>query len=89
MGWANCGKDSRGRPIGYAHSATCDDPGCDVPIDRGLSHACGDMHGPEDKRGGIGCEEYFCSKHLFVCIDNIARCARCAEEHEKMHPEEG
>lgn len=59
MGWANCGTDSNGRPIGYAHKATCDEPGCDAKIDRGLSFACGDMHGENE-----GCEKYFCSAHL-------------------------
>lgn len=61
MGWANCGADSKGRPIGYAHAATCDGPGCAAVIDRGLSYACGGMHG-EDPNGA--CEGYFCPKHL-------------------------
>lgn len=87
MGWANCGTDSRGRPIGYAHEATCDHEGCENRIDRGLDHACGDMHGPEDRNGGIGCEEYFCSLHLYVCADNIGRCAKCTEEYEREHPD--
>jgi hypothetical protein len=47
MGWANCGEDSRGRPIGYAWEATCDRPGCNAKIDRGLAYACGGMHGNE------------------------------------------
>jgi len=81
MGWASCGTDSRGRPIGYAHVATCDEPGCMSPIDRGLSHACGDMHGPEDKEGGVGCEGYFCSSHLVACEDGISRCGSCAAEY--------
>lgn len=58
MGWANCGEDSKGRPIGYAVAATCDHPGCEAKIDRGLAYACGGMHGEED-----GCEGYFCEKH--------------------------
>lgn len=62
MGWANCGNDSSGRPIGYANSATCDHPGCKVKIDRGLSYACGNMHGETT----WGCERYFCSKHLLI-----------------------
>lgn len=60
MGWANCGEDSKGRPIGYAHKATCDFPGCNAKIDRGLSYACGGMHGEE----GCACEGYFCPKHM-------------------------
>ncbi len=45
MGWANCGEDSQGRPIGYAHEGICDHPGCEARIDRGLEFACGGMHG--------------------------------------------
>lgn len=61
MGWANCGADSKGRPIGYAHEATCDHPGCNTKIDRGLSYACGGMHG---EGSGFQCEGYFCPAHL-------------------------
>ena len=59
MGWANCGRDERGRKIGYAFVAKCDAPGCKVKIDRGLSYVCGGMHGGD----GIGCGGYFCSAH--------------------------
>jgi hypothetical protein len=59
MGWADCGTDSTGRPIGYAHSATCDHSGCTKEIDRGLSYACGDMHGQNE----ADCEGYFCEQH--------------------------
>jgi hypothetical protein len=60
-GWADCGTDRNGRPIGYAFEATCDEPGCEAEIDRGLSFACGDQHG-EDVHC---CERYFCGWHLF------------------------
>lgn len=60
MGWANCGEDSRGRLIGYAHDAVCDHPGCETSIHRGLAHACGGMHGDTEH----SCEGYFCSQHL-------------------------
>lgn len=72
MGWANCGSDSKGRPIGYAHSARCDHPGCDAKIDRGLAYACGGMHGRGTLGGdeavdwdawSIACEGYFCEAH--------------------------
>jgi hypothetical protein len=63
MGWANCGEDSKGRPIGYAHSAICDHPECDKAIDRGLSYACGGMHGDDC----TWCENYFCGGHLVYC----------------------
>lgn len=59
MGWADCGDDSKGRPIGYGHDATCDHPGCTEEIDRGLGWACGDMHGDHD----WDCKGYFCSDH--------------------------
>lgn len=65
MGWSNCGEDSRGRPIGYAHIATCDHPGCGAKIDRGLSYACGGMHGEE----GAACEGYYCSQHMVSGIE--------------------
>ena len=60
MGWANCGTDSKGRPIGYAHEATCDHPGCEAKIHRGIAYACGGMHGEDE----VSCEDYFCTEHL-------------------------
>ena len=63
MGWANCGTDSEGRSIGYAFDATCDEPGCEEKINRGLTYACGGMHGET----GYDCEKYFCDDHLFYC----------------------
>jgi hypothetical protein len=77
MGWANCGNDTKGRPIGYAHAATCDHPGCTKKIDRGLAYACGGMHGDDE----VSCERYFCSEHLsgWVKFDGraIQVCAEC------------
>ena len=66
MSWSHCGKDSTGRDIGYAHSAYCDHPGCDAVIDRGLSYACGGMHGNNE----IGCEKYFCADHLEYTVEH-------------------
>lgn len=60
MGWGNCGEDSKGRAIGYCHDAICDQPGCAEKIHRGLSYACGGMHGENEG----DCEGYFCAKHL-------------------------
>lgn len=77
MGWAFCGKDSRGRRIGYGVSARCDEPGCRVQIDRGLGYACGGMHGDGDPE--YSCEGYFCGEHLSAVGQ---RCRRC-------HAEEG
>lgn len=92
MGWANCGQDSKGRNIGYAHSATCDHPGCKKRIDRGLSYACGGMHGTGE---GFQCEGYFCGAHL-ECVTHEAlligqQCFKCNAEmlsHMKAHPED-
>jgi hypothetical protein len=83
MGWANCGQDSRGRQIGYAHEATCDEPGCTEEIDRGLAYACGGMHGDDVHY----CEGYFCGAHRrFVDLPDSGRvvevCSRCADAIE-------
>lgn len=82
MGWANCGEDSEGRSIGYAHGATCDAPGCDEPIHRGLAHACGGEHGETE----TGCEKYFCGRHM-ICVEfrdgEVASvCMACANNFE-------
>lgn len=79
MGWSDCGTDSKGRPIGYAFPAWCDEENCTAKIDRGLSYACGEMHGET----GIDCEGYFCSRHLsgiVVTQDQTRRvCGTCAK----------
>ena len=79
MGWADCGVDSKGRPIGYAFQATCDHEGCEEKIDRGLAYACGDNH-----LGGDGyCEGYFCYRHL-LAGEFVFVCHECYElEGEK------
>ena len=58
MGWADCGTDDLGRPIGYGHTAECDHTGCSEKINRGLAYVCGTMHGGEG-----GCGLYFCDDH--------------------------
>ena len=67
MGWAHCGEDKDGRPIGYAVQATCDAEGCAKTIDRGLDFVCGGMHGG----GDWGCGKYYCHDHLHThgCTD--------------------
>jgi hypothetical protein len=85
MGWADCGNDSRGRRIGYGFRAECDDvfrgKKCRRHIDRGLSYACGGMHGSDE----FSCEGYFCEKHLFYSDNEDApgqlcrACCRVAE----------
>ena len=76
MGWGDCGQDSQGRPIGYYFEATCDEPGCERKIDRGLSYACGGMHGENE----YDCEKYFCGEHLyFTDLDNVLQlCKECS-----------
>jgi hypothetical protein len=82
MGWANCGTDSEGRNIGYAHEATCDFPGCNAEIHRGLSYACGDMHGEDE----IGCEKYFCGDHLeYAEIKGAERCHQVCFDCYAVH----
>ena len=83
MGWANCGTDSKGRPIGYAHDATCDHPGCDAKIHRGLSYACGDMHGEDE----ISCEGYFCEEHRVVVSVNGETHTVCLACEKLLHDE--
>ena len=60
MGWAYCGKDNRGREIGYGIQATCDQRGCDEVINRGLGYCCGPMHNGDEG----GCGGYYCDEHL-------------------------
>ncbi|MCB8880105.1 hypothetical protein ACELLULO517_07650 [Acidisoma cellulosilytica] len=91
MGWANCGTDSKGRPIGYGFPATCDHPDCKTKIDRGLSYACGDMHGDLD----LACEGYFCTAHLKHTLpvdgDDKQVCEACykaAKKYATENPED-
>ena len=76
------GSDSTGRPIGYTHLAVCDHPECGEEIDRGLSYACGDMHGETE----YGCELYFCEEHMIHTDVGEARCVplceKCVQEVE-------
>lgn len=77
MGWADCGDDQWGRPMGYGIPAICDEKGCDEEIDRGLAYVCGGMH----EGGEYGCGGYFCEKHRFWAPrrkggDLCARCLR-------------
>lgn len=79
MGWADCGFDDKGRPIGYAHEAVCDFEDCDRKIDRGLSYVCGSMHGG----GEFGCGGYFCSAHLhYYKTEQLCRACYDAQPEE-------
>lgn len=84
MGWAHCGEDSTGREIGYAIEATCDHEGCTKKIDRGLSYACGGMHGDPDG----SCEGYFCAEHRVYSEhaaggDGAEVCLACAKAFDE------
>ena len=82
MSWASGGVDRKGRPIGYAVEATCDQPGCSAKIDRGMGYACGGEHwGAEIEVGDqtyITCGGYFCGAHgggnfCAACLDELVR----------------
>lgn len=75
MGWSIGFDSSWNRDIGYGVPATCDHPGCNEGIDRGLAHVCGG----EPYGGGQGCGLYFCGAHLFALGH---KCARCDEGQE-------
>lgn len=49
-------------PAGYAVTDTCHHDGCDMEIDRGLGHLCGDEPGCETEDS---CGRWFCGGHLF------------------------
>lgn len=85
MSWSDCGKDSTGRPIGYAFTATCDQEGCTASIDRGLSFACGGMHGQDE----VSCERYFCDEHLAYTVDTDEHLHLVCEECAKLLKADG
>jgi len=74
MGWAH--GILGGREIGYGVDATCEHPfGCTENIDRGLSYACGGMHGADER----SCTRYVCTDHQYWAPDGEAHvCAECA-----------
>jgi hypothetical protein len=93
MSWAHCGEDHRKRPVGYAVEATCDHPGCDARIDRGLAYVCGGEHRGiqvDDHEGAsfvLTCGGYFCPDHRVPIVGfvhgrvrGLEVCASCAED---------
>lgn len=89
MGWSIGHDDNWNRDIGYGVPATCDFPGCDEKIYRGLVHVCGsDPYGGEH-----GCGLYFCEKHLEhhprLKVQLCERCGNGLEPHQPKadHPE--
>lgn len=76
MGWSIGYDDNWQRDIGYGVPSTCDHPGCNARIDRGLSYVCGS----QPKGGEHGCGLYFCDDHLRAAGDrreNARLCTRC------------
>lgn len=77
MGYASYEISRNGATIlaGYAIPTTCEEPGCNEAIDRGLAHLCGQEPGGDEH----GCGGYFCDQHL--TFDQ--QCDRCqADEPE-------
>lgn len=74
-----------GKPCGYGVEATCEEPGCDAKIDRGLGYLCGRAPGGDEH----GCGGYFCGKHLVGgnqcarCRDRLS-CAVCGEDDGEL-----
>ena len=69
MGWSIGYDENWQRDIGYGVPATCDHPGCNAKIDRGLAHVCANQ---EPYGGEDGCGLYFCHAHLIGGM-----CERC------------
>lgn len=71
MGWEIGFDHNWKRDIGYGVRAYCDQPGCNVVIDRGLGFVCGG----EPYGGDEGCGLFFCGDHRrgSLCI----RCTAC------------
>lgn len=83
MGWAVGYDPDWRRDIGYGVPATCDHPGCNRVIHRGIAHVCGGAPwGGED-----GCGLYFCGSHLFMGREKKPqRCERCFDSGEPFAP---
>lgn len=89
-----------GREAGYGIEATCDQPGCDAEIDRGMGYLCGNM--PDGHRSEMepGCGKYFCEAHLYgrhecpnpecgkYSVDGNS-CCELSEGHDDAHECDG
>ena len=87
MYWAIGYDEKWKRDIGYDVAGTCDYPGCEKIINRGIDHVCGG----EPYGGDIGCGLYFCAEHLEMKImDGEAEpspvCAQCAAGKKPFEP---
>jgi hypothetical protein len=87
MGWA-VGFDSNwGRDIGYGVPTICDQPECDIEIDRGLGWVCGG----EPYGGEHGCGLFFCWEHGHLTYteradDHPPLCERCVKGEKPFTP---
>ena len=72
-----------GRWAGYGVPATCDHPGCEASIDRGMAYICGGEPGADK-----GCGLFFCGDHLWIGItdDDPQMCERCCDEEPPFDP---
>lgn len=81
MGWSIGFDSTWNRDVGYGVPATCDHPGCNAEIDRGLAYVCGgEMFGGEQ-----GCGLYFCAAHM-KGFDSSQRCECCANGCKPFEP---
>lgn len=80
MGYAQ-GEGRDGKQIGYAVEDTCNEPGCEVKIDRGAAYACGGDHFDEGYCGG-----FFCYKHLLLG-HGPQMCRKCLDRHQSDEDE--
>lgn len=62
---------------GYGVPTICEHPDCNEEIDRGVSYACGDEPFSE-----IGCDRYFCSKHLVWYTHNESTGKKCKHKRD-------
>ena len=89
MGWSIGWDSNWKRDVGYDVPATCDHPGCDIEIDRGLGYVCGGA----PYGGEHGCGLYFCTKHLTYYgrrhfgapggVLHMQLCERCGKKSKK------
>ncbi len=80
MGWGS-GSNRKGRAIGYGITAICDEPECEIEIDRGLGYICGGLEAVTSDDAD-GCGYYFCTAHGggFLC----ERCSRLKDATEAL-----
>lgn len=62
---------------GYLIATTCEQPGCNEKIDRGLAYLCGEQPGGDEN----GCGGYFCGHHLYTAPEGQhgSRCILCRD----------